>query len=109
MEGDTLEVRCAISEQMENIPNELYMYLCKNGSGIIIERLGESKEINFKVSEVAQNDSGDYSCVFSPQICSVSEVIAEGTNSIFIHVKGNAVIGKVPVFKKYIVLQQNPE
>lgn len=65
------------------------MYLCKDGVATKMERFTSSKSANFTFHEIVKQDSGNYSCVYSPDKHLVDEVTASGLNAVFIEVKGN--------------------
>ncbi|XP_063045878.1 uncharacterized protein LOC134439898 [Engraulis encrasicolus] len=87
LEGGVLQLRCAIFQTTDNHRRELHMYLCKDGVGNRMDIVKGEKETVFKVEGVEEN-TGNYSCVYSIPKHPLPEVNCTSEKSVFILVKG---------------------
>ncbi|KAL2077411.1 hypothetical protein ACEWY4_026915 [Coilia grayii] len=86
-EGDIMTLECSVSDtKISDGPR--HMYLCKDGTGILMSMLLKENDTSFKVDNVTTKDSGKYSCVYSHKKMLPREVNATGEHSVFIHVYG---------------------
>ncbi|KAI4884895.1 hypothetical protein NFI96_008920 [Prochilodus magdalenae] len=83
--GENIELKCIIFER-SNSSDKRHMYLCKNGVGVMMELLGKRDEHTFILKNVSVQDSGSYSCVYSPNKYSLNKVRASGHKTIQVQV-----------------------
>ncbi|KAI4899690.1 hypothetical protein NFI96_025337 [Prochilodus magdalenae] len=62
------------------------MYLCKNGVGVMMKPLEQRDEHTFILRNVSVQDSGNYSCVYSPNKYILNNVRASGQKTVHIQV-----------------------
>ncbi|XP_063045917.1 uncharacterized protein LOC134439922 [Engraulis encrasicolus] len=77
------------------------MYLCKNGIGVRMEKFSGSNGVDFKLSQVTQEDTGNYSCVYSEGRLVAHEITTIGQKHVFIQVK-EFLSGKIHVTNSVI-------
>lgn len=87
--GGTLELTCAIPDQMELQRDKMLMYLCKDGVMAKIGRATRSGDAVFTFQQVTSINSGNYTCVYTTAKRTVHAISAVGYNFIFIQVNGD--------------------
>ncbi|XP_048825455.1 uncharacterized protein LOC125704152 isoform X2 [Brienomyrus brachyistius] len=95
--GGEVEVICS-TYGFRKDPSELvHIYLCKNGIGV--RRRSENKYFETKIilKNVAKDDTGNYSCVFSVSEYELREVRRKGDNSVFFRVIGDFIPANIAV------------
>ncbi|XP_037396144.1 uncharacterized protein LOC119263739 isoform X1 [Pygocentrus nattereri] len=86
-EGEGLTLTCSITGHQSC--SEVYVYLCLNGIGNRNRTVNcniKSTTTTFLLKNVKQQQSGNYSCVYSTSNYSLSEVRKTGENSIYVEV-----------------------
>lgn len=90
-EGDNVSLTCSIVG-IQASKNGI-IYLSKDGIGIRMRTLADSEEFIFILFDVKQNDSGNYSCVYSKTKVKVSQIKATGITSVFIQIHSQPKLG----------------
>lgn len=67
----------------------LHMYLCKNGIGVSMKVAHYREHVQFRLTQVTREDSGNYSCIYSAKKLHPNNVSSANENYIFIDVEGN--------------------
>ncbi|XP_019908734.2 uncharacterized protein LOC109616565 isoform X2 [Esox lucius] len=84
MEGSDLELKCSTHGRKDE-QKIVHVYLCKNG--VAVEKIMNRKDDTiFTLRNIDRQQSGNYSCVFSNILYTLSEVREKGDNSIYIQV-----------------------
>ncbi|XP_036441616.1 uncharacterized protein LOC118818463 isoform X2 [Colossoma macropomum] len=78
--GDNVTLKCSIFDKSVS-GDQLHMYLCKNGVGLMMEPLGKKDEHVFILRNVSVLDSGKYSCVYSIDKYPLNDVSTSGQKS----------------------------
>ncbi|XP_048825456.1 uncharacterized protein LOC125704153 [Brienomyrus brachyistius] len=95
--GGEVEVICS-TYGFRKDPSELvHIYLCKNGIGVRRQLENKYFETKIILKNVAKNDTGNYSCVFSVSEYEPSEVRRKGDNSVFFQVIGDFIPANIAV------------
>lgn len=87
MAGDDVELKCMTFKTDKHV-GVRFMYLCKNGIGVRMEKFSGSNGVDFKLSQVTQEDTGNYSCVYSEGRLVAHQITTIGQKHVFIQVKG---------------------
>lgn len=91
-EGRDLILRCNPYGNDGKPGLDLYMYLCKDGLGFLRKRQKKSEiDVMFTIEGVTLSNSGNYSCVYSSNQYSPSNIAMLGVNSIEILVVGKCL------------------
>ena len=88
--GENIQFKCTISGKREF--GNIYMYLCRNGAGVMMELLKDKDEHTFILRNVSLLDSGNYSCVYSLNKHPPNYVRTSGHDSIQVYVTGKVMI-----------------
>lgn len=100
-EGSGLTFKCS-PHGSGKVSSLLYLYLCKDGQGIQRKRQKEDQaDIIFTVQSVNLYDSGNYSCVYSPNEYDPNAIFKTGSNTIGILVKGKGFLPHWQNLKTY--------
>ncbi|KAI4888516.1 hypothetical protein NFI96_025440 [Prochilodus magdalenae] len=83
--GENIELKCIIFDKSKP-SDRLHMYLCKNGVGVRMGPLEQSDEHTFILRNISEQDSGNYSCVYSPKKYTSNDVRASGQKTIQVQV-----------------------
>lgn len=83
-EGENMSFTCSIAA-IQASKNGI-IFLCKDGIGIRMGSLSGSEDFTFILSDVKQQNSGNYSCVYSNRKAKASEINSTGITSLFLHV-----------------------
>ncbi|KAL6478706.1 hypothetical protein MHYP_G00121390 [Metynnis hypsauchen] len=85
--GNDLQLKCSNFEKKES-SDQIHMYLCKDGVGVMMEPLGKKDDHVFTLRNFSVLDSANYSCVYSLNKYPPKEVNASGKNSVYVQVNG---------------------
>ncbi|KAG9275855.1 immunoglobulin superfamily member 1-like isoform X3, partial [Astyanax mexicanus] len=89
--GEMIRFKCSVFEESDS-SDQMNMFLCRNGVGVMMRLLGRKGEYTFIIKNVSELDSGNYSCVYSLNRYNLEEVKSSGLNSIHVQVTGNASV-----------------
>lgn len=89
--GQNLELMCIANDLKEDI-KQIHMYLCKNADCLRMKRLGATDEHTFTLRNLSEQDSGNYSCVYSFQKYALMDMRNISHNAIHVQVKGKKSI-----------------
>ncbi|XP_049335942.1 uncharacterized protein LOC111193399 isoform X1 [Astyanax mexicanus] len=85
--GEMIRFKCSVFEESDS-SDQMNMFLCRNGVGVMMRLLGRKGEYTFIIKNVSELDSGNYSCVYSLNRYNLEEVKSSGLNSIHVQVTG---------------------
>ncbi|KAI4876469.1 hypothetical protein NFI96_017396, partial [Prochilodus magdalenae] len=83
--GGNIQLKCNSFDKSESSDN-LHMYLCKNGVGVMMEPLGKKDDYTFILRNVSVQDSGNYSCVYSLTKYTLKNVSTSGHKTIQVQI-----------------------
>ncbi|KAG9275854.1 hypothetical protein AMEX_G8090 [Astyanax mexicanus] len=83
--GDHMQFRCIIFDET-GAHKDVFMYLCRNGVGVMMEPQGKNREYTFNMRRVSVEDSGNYSCVYSINLHNLEDVKSSGGRTIHVRI-----------------------
>ncbi|XP_017542460.1 uncharacterized protein LOC108414153 isoform X2 [Pygocentrus nattereri] len=89
-EGADVDFKCTSSKLPDNDQNNIYAYLCKNGTVIQLNIWNTEKmETIFTLKKVSKTDSGSYACGLMADIQPIPKTRVNGINQVNLHITEN--------------------